>query len=1444
MTFRDLAPWLLAPMALLATTQRPAPTGGDVAGATAVAGVATHHAELGRISSGNPRFRQSGRLDRYCGDARHLLWKFVNTNYLLPPVADELRPALKGVGKKGTVAPDEDLETAGLGRCIDNPSDKQLETDLNPRRSTRHRDSIEVQFLIATLPDPVLSHLQHDFDSGMETLTEAAAQAGYSMDRFDLPWTQPEQAAAAGAESRDPETQPGLILFRRNCGGLGGCQLLVVFVVGETPTAGIHKFALASALEQVAELSPLAAGQTDCPKRQPGCVKIGVLAPYFTGSVPSLRLGFADFARWKAAYWKKLTHGRRDHTPPLHFSIVSGDADAVNQMGLQDAPFNDPDAFGDLTFTATMDYGVESRDTFLRFLRERLGVQLEDVAILREADTGYGQNFAVGTLGGFIEYLRGREVTDLKSAKELRKLEHRIVKWLNDAPEMVHAGGVQRVASVLYGNLEALRWQDATFKRFSEEYKKAHGYLDLPFPLHISKVREASEEQTASPQLLKLIEGSRTFFPVLTPKTEGKDLLPSFAEDLDKPAAALVMSNLLSTLSAERIHYVGIAASDVQDTIYLAREVHTHCPDTTVFSFGGDLLFLNPDVANDLRGMLVVGTYPLFTLNQHWTYPFLGESEHYQFSSERAEGLFNATLALLDRQDKMLDYAQPFVLKGSLAPKTSPPVWITAVGKEGFVPIAILPQTVGLSGLYINKPSKRKPAHTHEIEFYRTNSWASILLFWAATIISTWFALLALWPAKLRWRKTIWRARLRDPARRRLLALEAFHVHLLAFYLLVFPGLLPAPWWRVIILQSHVKAAPYPAAILLPAALRRTGMHLAMGWFVPDVPTFAVHLRWWVRATLLVVLIPLIAAALMSFLKACLTLACWAVGGEGRAAIGGTRWPKWQAPVGGPLGKRARGAIERAVRTTAEALSAIASLLIPVVSCLLVVWYLAGLLGPDEDPYKKADLIFAAWRYVNSGNGISPVLPLFFVSLAMVLWASSNVHRTAMIEAATGGDDARDEASQVLQASYLGMNSPSLGDLAVRQRRLRSLLSRGALGLPFGFVAFWLITAFLAATLLRVDFDEIERAFNFHTLAGFVARLGHGADLGWPNLAGFLFLPSLEGPRFDLLLAFLLGTAYLGITFNLLRTFNVWCEFRELLRRLSWHPLREACGRLGALGKPSTSGEERSQSSSGQVPELSLGSPPPTFSALEFSIEQAARLLGCADQLLGNNASQRPLRAAVAANRWKLHELFEYAKSNLAAALKFDALGDYRKRRRRMLSAQAALAKMSAIAANILEPDWCLQAAPTVPESDEDRWRGAAGLFLASRILDYSRHILAQLRFQMFFTIVGLLLMLMAVSSYPFPNSDTLLRFGWTMLLGGAAISVWILIQVSRDRLLSLLSGGTPGKIDWTLGFVGHLVLYGVLPVLTVLGIQFPATLSGIVQWVSSILPATPGVGH
>jgi hypothetical protein len=211
------------------------------------------------------------------------------------------------------------------------------------------RKDYEIEFVIATLPEPFASPLRSKFDSYLDAIQSAAETAGYVLDRFDLPWQDPEKGSSQGfalgqqlelrweedtkegnprnstrsflsIEGNKKEqtrflSEPGILLFRHN----RDKKLLLVLVVGETPTWGVRKEALANALDWVSWLSNWWPDKP--PKRFPevamGPPQIRILGPSFSGSAKSIDLALDA---WLA------TH---QPLPLPQVTIISGTATAV-----------------------------------------------------------------------------------------------------------------------------------------------------------------------------------------------------------------------------------------------------------------------------------------------------------------------------------------------------------------------------------------------------------------------------------------------------------------------------------------------------------------------------------------------------------------------------------------------------------------------------------------------------------------------------------------------------------------------------------------------------------------------------------------------------------------------------------------------------------------------------------------------------------------------------------------------------------------------------------------------------------------------------------------------------------------------------------------------------------------------------------------------------------
>jgi hypothetical protein len=256
-----------------------------------------------------------------------------------------------GMASRG--GPDDALETVEpLVRFLNlSTAPKSLE-DLASKL-----EGYRVTTLIASISDPKDSRLGYDFDMAIEAIQRAAESEGYTLDRFRLPWLDagtppgptpspsapspasapptatgaPPPAATTSATvvastARGPrhERQPGAILFRIDRPAPKEGQpppvqdLLLLLVVGETPTWGIQQEALTTSLKIAWTLDVQRnASETE---REP---VLRLLSPTFSGSSDSI----ARVIRT----WAQERPERRD----ARIWICSGAATAIDKPAFE-----------------------------------------------------------------------------------------------------------------------------------------------------------------------------------------------------------------------------------------------------------------------------------------------------------------------------------------------------------------------------------------------------------------------------------------------------------------------------------------------------------------------------------------------------------------------------------------------------------------------------------------------------------------------------------------------------------------------------------------------------------------------------------------------------------------------------------------------------------------------------------------------------------------------------------------------------------------------------------------------------------------------------------------------------------------------------------------------------------------------------------------------------
>lgn len=141
----------------------------------------------------------------------------------------------------------------------------------------------------------------------------------------------------------------------------------------------------------------------------------------------------------------------------------------------------------------------------------------------------------------------------------------------------------------------------------------------------------------------------------------------------------------------------------------------------------------------------------------------------------------------------------------------------------------------------------------------------------------------------------------------------------------------------------------------------------------------------------------------------------------------------------------------------------------------------------------------------------------------------------------------------------------------------------------------------------------------------------------------------------------------------------------------------------------------------------------------------------------------------------------------------------------------------------------------TSPWPADDPGRVAQAM-IAFQIISYIRYTLHQVRNLIYFVMVGFVLSMVALYSYPFQAPRTITTFITIMFLVFAGGIVLVMAQADRDRILSRITNTTPGALNS--GFFKRLIIYLGLPLVTVVGSQVPSWGRFLFSWVQPALEA------
>jgi hypothetical protein len=507
----------------------------------------------------------------------------------------------------------------------------------------------EISTVVATIPDPIHSHLALDFDRSVDAILLAAADNGYLSSYYWLPWRSHVNTLSAsesvsspssnGEEDSTRERQPGLIILRyspnayewqNNRSRFSSSsyhRVIYLFLVGETPALGVNGTQLQNAFQyektlrdcHLATLSvrpwrsagtDAQASQDDASKCKPHDVpegQLSIIGPFFSGSAASLHEGIEAAKR---------------QLNPLTVSIsgITGTDVASRELDPQLDSHREP---------IYRSFGENARFEQERFLLSlaATGYDLSRVAILSEAGTVFGD--------------------------------------------------AAKFSSTIHSDADLNKKGTILYLRFPRE-------LSL---LRNAQSGESSKSDAPAPPTPYLNLSLKDY--------SADDTVPRFSTVQSPLSIEAQLMAIAHQLQRARTQFILFSASNILDDIFLAQFLHRACPDARLVVFsGGDLLF-ERDVDNTpYIGSISISPYLLTSLD-------FGNKVQWLYSDYQAEAVYNAaSYTFWDRTINPTPelagyrrYPVPDPDSKDAAPATQfmqIPLWAAVIGADGYYPLGVL----------------------------------------------------------------------------------------------------------------------------------------------------------------------------------------------------------------------------------------------------------------------------------------------------------------------------------------------------------------------------------------------------------------------------------------------------------------------------------------------------------------------------------------------------------------------------------------------------------------------------------------------------------------------------------------------------------------------------------------------------------------------------------
>ncbi len=518
------------------------------------------------------------------------------------------------------------------------------------------KDADSLQFVIALVPDPLHTHFSLSFDRMMEAIQQGAQDEQYFYDSSWLPWETEEQSFALlkDADSAEDlkearEKQPGVLLFRRGSTAdqdpyKGG---LVVFVVGEEPTSGVHKAQFANAADWIETLQP---SSTQASAKHP----VKILGPTFSGSLPSLNQILAD----------------QSTQIPHTVSIYSGgitDKALVEQFAKKQPNFRSFQESDDITL-----------QRFRLYLRS-VGVKLSKLAIISEDETAFGGSISLSNNQKDAMSLCGSDPNEPKSSPACLYYP-RDISALRDAyqRQAIFAGGSNGQTAV------------STYRTLNPDLADPEGKAHDTIRSYSGQQVALSQEAVLQ-QIVSFLRSHDSEYVVLRSSNPLDQLFLSHYLRIAYPAGRIVIQG--ADLLLRRESGAATLSGIMTLTTYPLLQWENHWTKNETWA-------AEPYYSHAHRvfsGDIIEGTYIasrfLFSLQSTDKHCVESEKSSGDHSKYFAPAFFRPTAC---SPIPILDYTLPFWSKlDDVRDPNRPVTWLSVLGHGGFWPVAALDSTGG-----------------------------------------------------------------------------------------------------------------------------------------------------------------------------------------------------------------------------------------------------------------------------------------------------------------------------------------------------------------------------------------------------------------------------------------------------------------------------------------------------------------------------------------------------------------------------------------------------------------------------------------------------------------------------------------------------------------------------------------------------------------------------